>query len=514
MNRRAVISMSVLTLLCASAPQAHANDGPRSRRVRLLSTPQWYQQYRPDAQSPMPSTAAAAGQAANPTPTPILDRVTYHGGGVMQGYKAYTIFWAPGTHSIPLSYQTLINRWFDDLGGSSLLNIAAQYFQFSPPTYPFATVQNVSSLGGTWLDTSKPYPHAGTAADPLLDDDIQAEVQRAIATNAWPNGGDDVEYLVYTASGIESCLSSSKTSCTPGVPGVSSSQQYLGYHSFFGPSSPAQTRIYANMPYAATWVSLVNFISPNDGPDADFEVVTTSHEQFESITDPALAAWFSDLDGGEIADKCAGSLGPVAADGSNVILNGNPYVVQSEWSNAQAGCALGMLCAGQPLTGCRAPTKSAASLFQLKVNAAARRNTLTWKWNKGAATSLADFGDPLTSTTYGLCVYDESDGNPILLMDVATSPGSGWAQTATGFKYTNKAPTGNQPRQIVLQAGAEGKAKISVSGKGDGLPIPELPLEQAPKVIVQLQNSAGMCWEAEYSAAIKSSSAQFKAKSD
>jgi hypothetical protein len=511
MNRRAVISMCVLTLLCASAAQAQAGDGPGSGSVRLFSAPQWYQRYRPDTQSPMPHTPPAARQAATPDLT--VDRVAYHGGGVMQGYKAYTIFWAPGTHSIPLMYQTLINRWFDDVGGSSLLNIATQYFQFSLPTYPFATVQNVSSLGGTWLDSAKPYPHAGTAADPLLDDDIQAEVQRAITMNAWPKGGSDVEYLVYTASGVESCFSASKTTCTPGVPGVSASQQYLGYHSSFGPSSPSQT-IYANMPYAATWVSLVNFTSPNGAPDADLEIDVTSHEQFESITDPAGVAWFSDLDGEEIADKCASSFGPGAADGSNVILNGNPYVVQGEWSNAQAGCALGMLCGGQPQTSCRTPTKSGASLFQLKVNAAAKRNTLTWKWNKGAATSLADFGDPLTATTYGVCVYDETDGNPILLIDVAAGPGSGWVQTATGFKYTNKTPPGNQPRQITLRAGAAGKAKISVSAKGEGLPIPELPLEQAPKVIVQLQNSAGACWEAEYSSATKSSSTQFKAKSD
>ena len=507
MRTVAVISISTLTLLCASSAR-----GSGARGVPSFSTPRRYQRYDPDVQD----APFAADQAAKQTLTPkaTLDRVAYHGGGVMQGYKAYTIFWAPPPHSIPSSYQTLINRWFDDVGGTSLLNVAAQYFQFSLPTYPFATVPNVSGLGSTWVDTGKPYPHAGTAVDPLLDDDIQAEVQRAIATNAWPNGGDDVEYLVYTASGIESCLSSLKISCTPGVPGVSASQQYVAYHSFFGPSDPAQTIIYADMPYAATWVSLASFVSPNGVPDADLEIDVTSHEQFESMTDPALAAWSNDLDGEEIADTCAGNYGTLAADGSNVTLNGNPYIVQSEWSNAQGGCALGLLCSAQPKSGCRTTTKSAASSLQLKVNAAARKNTLTWKWNKGAATSLADFGDPLTATTYGVCVYDETDGNPILLMDVAAQAGTGWAKTAAGFKYTNKTPTGNQPQQITLHAAEAGKAKISVSGKGDGLPMPELPLEQSPKVIVQLQNSAGMCWEAEYSSATKNSITQFKAKSD
>ena len=226
MKALAVISMSALALLSTSAARAQTSPGSRSRAAHFFSTPRWHQLNRA-----VQGVGAAALQAANQTPIPNPtpnNRVTYHGGPVMQGYKAYTIFWAPAPHSIPSSYRALINRWFDDVGGSLLLNIAAQYFQFDPPSFPFATVQNDSSLGGTWLDTGNPYPDAGTAAAPLLDADIQAEVHRAIAANAWPNGGNDVEYLVYTASGIESCFSAAKTSCTPGVPGVSANQQYLG----------------------------------------------------------------------------------------------------------------------------------------------------------------------------------------------------------------------------------------------------------------------------------------------
>lgn len=509
MKMLAVISLSALAVLCASSARGKADEGPPVRSVHSLSTPRRYQRLRTDVQH----APSAAVPAANPTPTLnlVAGGVGYHGGGVMQGYKAYTIFWAPAPHSIPSNYQALINRWFDDVGGTSLLNIATQYFQFAPPTYPFANVQNVSSLGATWLDTGNPYPHAGSAADPLLDGDIQAEVQRAIATNAWPNGGYDVEYIVFTASGIESCFTASKTSCTPGVPGVSAGQQYLAYHDFFG---TARTIIYANLPYAATWVSLSNFLSPNGVPAADLEVDVTSHEQFESMTDPTLSAWSSDVDGEEIADRCEGVQGAVAADGSNVTLNGHPYIVQGEWSNAQAGCALGLLCSTQPKADCRKPTTSRASLLQVKISAVAKRNAVTWKWNKGAATSLADFGDPLTTTSYGLCVYDEADGNPILLMDVVASAGGGWAKTATGFKYTNKMPTGNQLQKVTLHAAAAGKAQITMSGKGDGLPMPILPLMQNPKVIAQLQNSAGVCWEADYSTATTDSSTQFKAKSD
>ena len=464
---------------------------------------QRYQPYFPAAALPLLTRDHAAN--ATLTPVPTVDRVVYHDGPVMQDYHAYTIFWAPAPHTIDVTYEALINRWFDDVSGTSLLNIATQYFQFSPPQLPFANVASASHLSGTWVDTTNAYPHAGTPADPLVDDDIQAEVQRAITHNGWPAGGNDVEYFVYTASGVESCFSSAKQSCTPGVPGVPASQQYLAYHSFFGGAPPL---IYGNMPYAASWVSLTNFTSPNAAPEADLEIVVTSHEQFESMTDPTIDAWFSDSDGEEIADKCA-SLGV-----ATVTLNGNPYVVQGEWSNSQGECALGLLCSTQPRAGCKTTTQPRASVLQLKASPVSTRDSFTWKWGKGTATSLADFGDPTTSTSYGVCVYDETDSHPILVMDVATSSGSGWSKTSTGFKYKNKAPTGNQPQQMTLRTTAAGKATITVTGKGDLLPIPELPLEQTPKVIVQLQNTAGVCWEADYSLATKNTSAQFKAKSD
>lgn len=495
----ATTSAGLLALLCI-APVSRAGASP---------APRLYQRYELERAN----ARSVPAQAANPTPTPIpgLNRVAYHSGGVMPGYHAYTIFWTPAPHSIEPTYEALIDRWFDDVSGSLFLNVAAQYFQFFPPQYVFANVTNTSSLAGTWVDTGNAYPHAGTPEDPLLDADIQAEVQRAITKNGWPTGGNDVEYFVYTASGVESCDSSMKQFCTPGVPGVASGQQYLAYHSAI---DSAQTTVYANMPYAATWVSLANFVSPNGVPAADIEISVTSHEQFESMTDPAGEGWFSDSDGEEIGDLCEGIYGTVGADGSNLTLNGNPYFVQTEWSNAQASCASGLLCSTQPQTGCKPTTQSRASVLQLKVNALATRNALTWKWSKGAATSLADFGDPLASTTYAVCVYDEIDGHPTLVMDVVAPAGSGWSKTATGFKYANKTPTGNQPQNVTLHTTAAGKATIIVNGKGDGLPLPALPLEQTPKVVVQMQNTAGGCWEADYSLATKNTSAQFKAKSD
>jgi len=284
--------------------------------------------------------------------------VTYHNGSVMLTATTYAIYWGPSPHTIPSSYQTLIDRWFGDIGGSSLYNVVTQYYEGNPPT----DIGNVTEFGGSWVDTVNPYPHAGTGADPLQDDDIQAEVERAIAANGWPNGGLNVVFFVFTAKGIESCADASE--CTIGT----AYPVYCAYHSgFFSGSS--DVIIYANMPYVGTWSSGFSYTcgiadpSPNDNPDADLEISPTSHEEFESVSDPLGDAWY-DAAGNEMADKCAYRYGTVASDGSNVIVNGNPYLVQQEWSNAAftgvaySGCVVGYL--GGAATPTSTPTHTNA----------------------------------------------------------------------------------------------------------------------------------------------------------
>jgi hypothetical protein len=57
---------------------------------------------------------------------------------------------------------------------------------------------------------------------------------------------------------------------------------------------------------------------------------------------------------------------------------------------------------------------------------------------------------------------------------------------------------------IRLKAGAAGSARITWLAKGGNLDFaslgPFLPFDQSPKVTVQVTNSDGQCWTAEYSA--------------
>ncbi len=316
-----------IALLTASPAPAGSS---RLDFAHVLHTPDWYAQQLDRTEHSAPDAEhiqSALGFASS-------NNMTYHGGSVMLSVAAYAIYWGPGTHVIPTTYQSLIDRWFGDLGGTTLYNIVTQYYEGSPPTY----LQNVATFGGAWVDTVNPYPHAGTGTDPLLDSDIQAEVERAIVANGWPNGGLNAVFFVFTAKGVESCADA--VDCTIGT----AHPVYCAYHSGFF-SGASDVILYANMPYAGTWNFGYPYTcgnvspSPNNNPDADEEISIVSHEQFEAVTDPIGDAWY-DGTGNEIGDKCAYNFGSVSANGSNVTLNGDPYIVQQEWSNAAGGCAL------------------------------------------------------------------------------------------------------------------------------------------------------------------------------
>lgn len=258
--------------------------------------------------------------------------MTYQGGSIMQTVTAYTIYWTPN-NTLANDYKNLINRYFADINASPFYNINTQYFQNPGSVF----MQNSSGLGGTWTDTANSgigngYPGGrGTAANALTRADIENEVAAALAANpTWGPPGLTKQYLVYYEQGIEQCFNA--TSCTPGVPNGQPS--FCAYHTYF--TSGGNTVIYGNMPYDETWTTGCRSFStsPNGNIAADAEISTSSHEHFEAATDPRLDAWYDSDLGGENGDKCAYRYGAMQADGHNMVLNGNPYIIQQEWSNA------------------------------------------------------------------------------------------------------------------------------------------------------------------------------------
>jgi len=318
----ASLGLAALCLTSAASAAAPAVDASPdvlitpTGSVHIQHLTNWYKEHLPEART---QTSSGSGN------------LTYHNGPVMLSNNTYAIYWAPAGHPISSTYQTLLNRYFTDVGGTSFFNIATQYYQNPGPAYP----ANASIFVGSYVDTT-PYPTAGTPSAPLQDSDIQAEVKRAIAAKGWPTGPTNL-YFVFTAQGIESC--DGATSCTPGTPHPA----YCAYHGNLTVNG-AQVG-YANMPYDETWTTSCRSFtkSPNGDIASDSEISTTSHEHFEAVTDILATtgpnAWY-DRSGYEIGDKCAYNYGTIGSTGSNVTLHNDPYIVQQEYSNAARNCVL------------------------------------------------------------------------------------------------------------------------------------------------------------------------------
>jgi hypothetical protein len=127
----------------------------------------------------------------------------------------------------------------------------------------------------------------------------------------------------------------------------------------------------------------------------------------------------------------------------------------------------------------------------------------------------------VTRSTYYLCVYDEVGGAPVLVRSISLPPGGVcngfpcWRQKSYGFLY--KAASGVRPglRKVLLKAGADGRSKITITGKGAALALPPLPLTVDGHVQIQLSNSAGACWSATFPSPAHSNTASlFSATSE
>jgi len=139
---------------------------------------------------------------------------------------------------------------------------------------------------------------------------------------------------------------------------------------------------------------------------------------------------------------------------------------------------------------------------------------LKWKWS-GSMIAPGDLGSPTTASHYTMCLYDQNSRKLR-----ATAPAGGmcgtkpcWKASRGGFRYADKAATGDGLTKIILKPGEAGKAKISLMEKGANLRLPTLPL--STPVTVQLKRSDGnSCWEGTFSAPATNSSGAFSGRSD
>ncbi|MFL5690662.1 MAG: hypothetical protein ACJ795_02550, partial [Ktedonobacteraceae bacterium] len=122
------------------------------------------------------------------------ENLAYSGGPVMAGTaQVYVIFWEPTGSFVSPNYNTLIQRYFRDVGSTGLYANNSQY------TDTTGTAPSNAALAGSWVDTSA-YP-----SSTLQDSDVQNEVTNAQNTNGWTSAITHI-FFVFTAQNETICI--------------------------------------------------------------------------------------------------------------------------------------------------------------------------------------------------------------------------------------------------------------------------------------------------------------------
>ncbi len=366
----------------------------------------------------LPGTAAARGRllGAFAGTAPVLTdgvrplaaaspsgHVSYGGGPVMHSTKTFVIYWDPAG-ALGADYEALVNRYLADVAAdtgtqTNVYSVATEYGDSA------GKIAYDTSFGGAYVDRT-PYPFQSCAmgtlglghASCLTDAAIQAEVIADLQVNGWTPGLDRV-YFVLTPSGVLSCQDTSSAVC--------STSSYCAYHSQVDPAAypafpDADPVIYADIPYpSASGCTAPQ--SPNGSP-ADSTVNLMSHEHIEMITDPLVdePGWIDTSDGSEIADKCRSSYGtPVGPAGAEFdqTINGDDYMLQSEFSNA-AGACLQRAADDQPPVAefTSASGDGLAFSFDASASSDPDGHLVSYRWDFGDGTGAAG---AQTSHTFG-----------------------------------------------------------------------------------------------------------------
>ena len=296
MNRGVTSSIVfAVTMVCAIAlgRPAWSQDQPLSRSIasdtnpkhkaHIAFTVKGEQAYRAQVQENQ------APGLAGPTNAPIL----YNGGPVMRNPSNYLIFCQPpnNPNTFPAGFQAGVENYFKNVGGTPFYNIVTQYNDTSGDPVP-----NTTSLGAAPFVDSTTLPPSGNNGSqpstactagvtcPLTDADIQNEVTAALAANpAWQKPGINVEYFVFTPPNVGECFNATNCFALPTEP----EGTFCAYHTFFSANT-----IYAYQPFnlSAGGNCTTQSVFPN-GQAVDEQLSSTTHEMFESNTDPLLNVW-------------------------------------------------------------------------------------------------------------------------------------------------------------------------------------------------------------------------------
>jgi len=179
------------------------------------------------------------------------------------------------------------------------------------------------------------------------------------------------------------------------------------------------------------------------------------------------------------------------------------------------------VCPATPDLSCATPVDARRARLTVRRPAVVRsaKDKLAFTWGGGAATTLANFGNPLSATGYALCIYD---GASCLVSESRIAPGGScgrtakpcWRSNGKSFTYTDASAAAAGIQSVKLRPGADGKAQIVVVAKGSALESPALPLDVSSPVQAQLRSVDDRCWAAQLANPSRNDPRTFSASGD
>jgi hypothetical protein len=168
--------------------------------------------------------------------------------------------------------------------------------------------------------------------------------------------------------------------------------------------------------------------------------------------------------------------------------------------------------------GCQVTPPKKSSLI-IKKGLVVSNDVVLWKWLASAPITLDGFGDPLTTTSYTLCMDDDAGGSRHLLLS-ATAPGAShchggscWVAFSSFLRYVDKGALNDGFIRMIMKPGDARRAKIFVKAGGVDLSLPALPYT-VPLRVRLLRSDAPTCWEATFPLPTRNSAAKFTAHSE
>jgi uncharacterized delta-60 repeat protein len=212
-------------------------------------------------------------------------------------------------------------------------------------------------------------------------------------------------------------------------------------------------------------------------------------------------------------------LGPVACSD-----DGDPCTLDHCAVTDAASHAVGCVHDADYDFACEQPlVPRSATLSVVDAPGTGRGDRLRFRWSHGDATK-ADFGSPVSGTSYRLCAFqlalspagsfDVVFGAQIAAAETCTTSAC-WRERARGWKFRSGSGDPDGVVRLVLNEGQRaGMSRIDVKGVGPALTVPSLPIAATSPLYVQLHSSDGRCWGAHFQQFTRNTAVAFDARSD